>query len=83
MKQALVFLSVALLFGGCTSLRYERTVTTYPDRVVEGVKVSRDSIWQEVSFVISTNGVEYNNDGGSGALEKATALLNAASKMKP
>jgi hypothetical protein len=83
MRQAQILVSLALLFVGCTSLRYARKVTTYPDRVEEEVKVSRDSIWQEVSFAISTNGVEYNNDGGGNALDKATALLEAAGKLKP
>ncbi len=83
MKQALILVSLALCLAGCTSLRYARTVTTYADRVVEEVKVSRDSIWQEVSFVISTNGVEYNNDGGANSLTKVTALLEAAGKLKP
>ena len=76
----IIFGALAMLFAGCTSLTYDRTTTTYADRIVENTKIRRDSIWQDISFAISTNGtIEYRNDGGGKATK---ALLDAASKLQ-
>jgi hypothetical protein len=72
---------IALLISGCTTISYEKTVTTYSDRTVESTKVTRRSIGQEISLTISTNGaIEYRNDGGNKALQEVGKAAVSAAK---
>ena len=79
MRDIIIIATLAMICGGCTSLRYDLTVTTYSDRVVDHARVRRDSIWQEVSFQVHTNGtLNYSNDGGNGIVRAAVEAAIAA-----